>query len=922
MKNNLNSKKVISTVILFFCVAVFARTKHKAVEDTSKPKTFTAEWKINGIVTKLYETPMGEVFRFFPSPRLGRHRINGLEERKIRYKDTHSIQFELFKNSKEREKVRRFIVIDLKIRVFPAISEIKKPNLVFSLTRSENAADSIKKYNDINGVSVYATRTSWRNLPLTRFKPLKSKFKGGSIGLGIFPAYEVVSMRLIIDSRQYGFVSSNINRVLAISSHTIAFPNNRYPVRSFGILIESEPKREDRNRLILEVSKPKITFIENEADLLELPPVEPEEYPYSGYVKMLEDSKKRKRNLKRLNNPDAIYGNARHLLEGKDLVEGVKLLTYIAKKYDHVLAMNQLGICYWRGIGVEPDVEEALKWFKRAGKYNLPDALAYGAALCLTRASKPYISPSAKRNIYYMLNHNDYIYNGYNGGKHATSVLFAILNHAIIVNNKYVRRSAGIDERERSPKLAYWLAKNNRLRDFYKNSFYENKGIPPVKTGMTDKYKKNKYYDIRELFWLSWHIPDGNISKKTIDNAVKANFPAAMYFKGQLLIAQSKKEDRKSALKKAMSIFKQGEKLGDIECAIEVLHCKARLGELKPEDFNNENFVKFSDHPLYYLLKYIVKSPNAPGVKEFLNRDYRAARRIWQKKLTPKNHFLLALEGIYQYYHYGADTAMYRIYYGDIHDIKMAYEHLDAAVKANIPGAIYLKGVYLLDKKYNYSAGMRSGDISEGISLLRMVTSKNMKAQYYIIKNNFYNNKSMNTKWLQQLKPLRDLNFADAWLLSSDILARLSQGNAAKRKKVIGAYEKTASLGCYRAWDRLAIIYYKNSKTNDVYKAKAEEYWKKFLEADKQQRRNNPFDPYWPKPSPPKIMTLAFANYGHPVPGGTIGITYTQLVSWLRKYYKIIGSLEKDKQHPQGQRTAPGPRTESPGRAGRRRDIH
>ena len=211
---------------------------------------------------------------------------------------------------------------------------------------------------------------------------------------------------------------------------------------------------------------------------------------------------------------------------------------------------------------------------------------------------------------------------------------------------------------------------------------------------------------------------------KKLDNCIEQGLFAAIYYKGQLLIAKSKKEERESVLRVAMALFKSGEKLGDIECAIEAMHCKARLGLLKIEDFDEKTYIKFSDHPLYYILKYIVKNPDAPGAKEFLERDYRTARQIWQKKQDGINHFLLALEGIYQYYYYGADTMYYRVYYGDIDSIKTAYKHLDAAVKANIQDAIYLKGVYLLNKKYNSSTNLGSSDTYAGMALLRKLSSK------------------------------------------------------------------------------------------------------------------------------------------------------------------------------------------------------
>jgi len=875
--NNISAnKKFISTVILLLCfVIAFAKAKTNANEETSEPKTFLGEWKINGAVKKLYDTPMGEVFKFSPSP------LFSPLDKKEYDNEIYSIQFELYKNSKGQKKIRRFIVIDLKIRIFPAISEVENPGLIFSFTRSKNRADSIKKYRNINGIKTnnYTKNPYWQ-APLainTRFYNNKrGKNIGTSWGQPFLPAYEIVSMRLIIDTRQNGFVSSNVNSGLHISGHREFFPNKRYPVRSFGVLIES--KLQEKKRLILELSRPKVVFTDNEADLPELPPIKPEKYPYSGYVKLLEESKKRKKNLKRLKNPDAIYGNALHLLDGKDLVEGVKLLTYIAKKKEHILAMNQLGICYWRGIGVKPDNEKALKWFKRAGEYNLPDALAFGGALCLKNASKPYLSPNTKKYIYYMLNHNTV---KFNSGKHTTSVLSAILNHGT---------PPGPEEYERSAKLGYWMAKSTYLFAFYRNSLYEDEG-PRIKDANigNGKYLKNKFYDPRivNLACLVWYTN----GTKTLDKAIEANFPVAIYHKGQLLVLEWDKTQKDSFLQEAITMFERGEKLGNIECAIEVLHCKARFGELKPEDFTTETYVKFSDHPLYYLLRHIVKNPNAPGNKEFLNRQYREARRIWRKNLSPDNHFLLALEGIYQYYHYGADTAMYRIYYRHIHDLKVAYKHLNAAVKANIQDALYLKGVYYLNKKYNSFAGLRGGDISEGIRLLRKVEPTNIKAKYYLIKNDFYNNRCIDKKWLKTLKPLRDLNFSDAWMLSSDILARLYLNNITKRGKVIGAYKKAAALGCVRAWDRLAMLYYKNGKGNTSDKAAAEKYWKKFLEADKKQRRNDPWDPYWPKPKPSKLTK--------PIPvelkGKLKGLhRYKKLLAHLRKHYKFVSGFEEE----------------------------
>lgn len=799
--------------ICFFVIICLALTsagvKLTMKTDASPTKRFSGEWKINGSVTKLYDTPLGEVFQFNPTnPFLesmnGKNRLDN---------QLNTIQFELYKNSKEQKQMKRFIVIDFKFRVFPASLDSENPRLYFVLTRSLNSSNTIQKLRNINGQSAYFNYCFLpppRDLQLTQtYKPKETK-KGKEkltikvkeearayLGHSFLPAYEIISMRIIIDTNLDGVITSNVNQALYWTLRERSSSEKHYPVRSFGILVtDIEVLGLGKSRRILELSRPQIMLTDSEDEVEKLPPVEFAEYPYEGYIKMYEESKKKQRNLKRLDNPDEIYANALHLLKGEDLVEGVKLLTYAAKKKEHILAMNQLGICYWRGIGVKPDPEEALSWFKRAGEYYLPDALAYGGALALERTAKPYINDHNKKYISTALNKK--LRN--NGGKHSTTVLSAILDHG----------GGGTQ----SPKTGYW------------------KAVPFRNTLMEDNLRK------------------------IIDAAVAADFPAAVYFKGQQMIAEAghKREKMEPVLKAAMTLFERGEKLGDLECAIEALHCKARLGLLKAEDFDTESDVKFSDHPLYYLLQYAVKNPDAPGVKEFLNSDCPAARRIWEKNLNETSHFLLALEGIYQYFHYGANTVMYRMYHEDISDIKTAYGHLDAAVKANIQDAVYLKGVYLLNKKYNSFSGTESGDRTTGVNLLRKLVPQNIKAQYYIIKNDFYNNKHIDKEFLAQLKPLRDLNFTDAWLLSSDILARLYQGNAKKQQDIIGAYLKAASLGSVSAWDRLALLYYKNGNADAEGKAAAKKYWEKFLEADETQRRNNPWDPYWPKPAPPQVI--------------------------------------------------------------------
>ena len=886
------SRNIIILVLFFVTLTINGRSAKKV----SETKKFSPEWETNNSVKKLYDTPLGEVFRFTPTNPF----LSNRDNRKLADNQLNTIQFELYKNSREREKIKRFIVIDFKMRVFPAISESENPRLYFVLTRSTNGASSIEKLKNINGQVAFSnyfwmpiiktltlsTQSRSRKRKSKHITIKRSTYAFAYLGRSFLPFYEIVSMRIIIDRSEKGIITSNINQALYWTQRQESSQERVYPVRSFGILVtDIKVKKLGKNRRIIELSRPQVTFTNNEASLQDLPPIKFEKYPYDGYLSQAQQSKKRrKRNPKRLNNPDEIYAHALNLLKGQDLIEGVKLLTYIAKRKEHILAMNQLGICYWRGIGVKPNYEKALTWFRRAGKYYLPDAMAYGGASRLTEAPKPYLKEYTKKYITSVLKQNGL---EYNSGKHSSSVLSAMLNYA---------PTGGPKEYERSAKLGYWIAKNYFLETYYKNRIYKDEGLRISSKGMLkSRYKKNRFYDIRKKYIGGWII-NKTTSRKVIDNAVDGKFPAAIYFKGQLLIAESTKGKRKSAVKEAMAIFELGEKIYDPDCALEVMHCKARLGLLKLEDFDKETYAKYSDYPLYYLLRYIVKHPKAPGVKEFLNGDYRKARAVWRKKSDGMSNFLLALEGIYQYFHYGANTAMYRIYYGHIHDLNVAYKHLDKAVKAKIPNALYLKGVYYLNKKYNHSVGLRSGDIQSGINLLRKIASKNIKAQYYIIKNDFYKNKRRNQKQLEQLKPLLNLKYPEAWLLYSDILASLTQGSFKKKKLVIDAYKKAAGLGCVRAWDRLARLYYtqakqsyRSNKTQNENKAAMIKYWKKFLEEDNKQRRNNPLDPYWPKPKPPEVINKRSNGY---VPIGIVNRQknpegYKLLFKYLSKYYKF-----------------------------------
>jgi TPR repeat protein len=150
---------------------------------------------------------------------------------------------------------------------------------------------------------------------------------------------------------------------------------------------------------------------------------------------------------------------------------------------------------------------------------------------------------------------------------------------------------------------------------------------------------------------------------------------------------------------------------------------------------------------------------------------------------------------------------------------------------------------------------MKNSAKGVGIELLsRAGKAGHIKAQYLLVKHYFESKHFIDKKWLKQLKPARDADLGDAWMLSTDIYAKLQNFRYSCGKNVVKGYTKAAELGCYRAWDRLARLYY-YGKCVPENKEKAEEYWKKFIKCDEKIRSQDLNDFYWPKIKMPVIVT-------------------------------------------------------------------
>lgn len=914
---NLQNKKVPVLFLALLTVFLTTITVYGKVAKLEDDKLeVTGEWEIRGQVNKLFNTPMGEVYDFTLSDHYDIALDKDAATKGMR--KLNSIQFDLRKFMDRNEKIRRFIVLDFKIRTFPAVTAVKNPMLRYTLIRSAADPYNINGFTDLNGF-FFCKDIALGTLLSTYLQSGLSPWILGICKDIYRPHYEVTSCRVILDTQPNGIESINVNGTKTICLNTEdpsarisgsakSAVNGKWiqppmttttgaviPVRSFGLCIQIDPDLLKKNiiyRTILEVSHPVVSLTDREEVLCSLKPVDiMADYPYGGYGE---------KEIKKADNPDAVYAYAMRLLSGEDLPLGVEMLKKAAAR-QHIFAMYQLGVCYYRGIGVEPDFQKALTWLKYASDYDLPDAWALAAIVQMRSAKSPYLNDYIRGAVWQGLN----VLN-YNETKHDDWVFCDLFSNGTYHEPECFAKC--------SPKLAFFCARHSYIFSYYKENVNPKLLPPPSKAGtpppsqpkiknplnfdnstfkkppgkdrtsadfgiappleLKDKKQPNRYYDIRV---------DGIVSQENAHewfmSALGQDYIPAILYHGRLIltIAQFYKSNEKypayfdvyvcnssDALEKAAAVFDKGAKLGSLECEVEALHCRVRLGKVKKEDFTPELDVRLADYPLYHMLKYMVDNPDVPGVKEFLSRKYEDARQIWRSNPTAWNNFLLGAEALYQYYNYGFDTAWYRLYYRDIKDVETAFKYLDDASKQQIPPAQYLCGKQYLE-------GMRSkGQLDEvlhkkiGADLLKTAEQAGYaRASYLLTKQQFITNiYSTDTKWLEQLKPALDAKDADSWLLAGDIYAR--QKSSGSAQKALEAYGKAAEFGSIRAWHTIGMWYYNKpaaGKEKEQNKQKAAECWKKFVKLDREARMQDINDVYWPNIKKPPVFKLGDGDY-------------------------------------------------------------
>lgn len=891
--------------MLLLSLTLAVQCAGKAKKQSDKVN-LSGTWELKNDVKKLYDTHFGAVYNFVPCEKFAfsitrRHNRTGTNTPQV-----NALLFSAYNDEDDyQKKTRRFHVLDFYVRMFPAEDKAKNPHLFFSLFSSNLPIADINRYSDFSVSSMFpGNNICWNAYSAINTNYIKSALRVSrqsvSGGFKYTPHYEPVSCRIIYDTEK-GTSATCINgsiKHVDLNGYKFFW---KYPFQTFGICIENHHiYQTDKVRTVLEISDPVLTLVNSKDALKELPPLKPEPYPYGQSAP---DTKKTKRNK----NPDAIYAHALELLEQGDWDEAQKQLER-AERSRHVFAIYQLGVCHYRGAGAEQNMTKALRYLSEAASFGYPDATALYGLIQLKHSVGPQLDPLYKSRLKQALNAFDYSY-----GKHDNHVLGRMfINHKVLYPGGCTT----------SPKLITWAASDLLAGWYYMFN------IPPELIAESEKQAQsnvsidksnpfnikykwetsakdidyNKFYEKRSMFYP--FQSKFKYDKSCLMDAVKQNFTPAMLYYGRLLMVLPRllkkfpgiREDtplspficdkdwtEKDYLKEALKLFKQGAELGDLQCETEALYCMAQLGELKTEDFTSTLDLRLADYPVYYMLKHSVSNPDFSGAKEFLNRDYTAARKIWTANSDPWNDFMLGAELLYQFFNYGFDTAYYRIYKEDAKDILTAYALLDKAANQGIPPALYLCGKQYIDGKRHTGKTLTNKgisndiDVRKGFELIdKAAAHGHMKAIYLQSKRIADTKPPFNESMLNTLKPLREAGYGEAWMLSADILSRKNMSLSAKNDTMIKLYEHAATLGCAQALLRLVDIYKKKNDKHKVMSLRAE-----FMKLDNAARNRDLLDVYYMPLTP---LDSSIFKEGNPVSLDRANMSKEAAIQLLQEY--------------------------------------
>ena len=374
---------------------------------TEQIEVIAGEWDEVNDVRKLYDTPVGAVYEFglslswncTPYFESGTWQIGAREHEKnckcdICRKMRSGIKGVLLASLGKRAlKRKRFVVLDFKIRAFPAIASNQTSSFQFQIVRSGET--KIKSnYGDVTGI-LFSGSSLLRSFS-TEFIQPPNFWIIRTEGFPYRPDFGLYSCRIIFNT----YTGNNLT-VIRNGYHVIFLqpeaPAPRLPIEinSLGIISQDRGGNKGNRREYLEISSPVIYRFNSEALLQELPAQDVVAYPYDAYL--LKDSKDRPvpagqewRKVKGSKNPDLQYAYALRWLYGDECnpSRAIDLLEEAAKE-KHALADYELGVCYYRGYGVTPNEKKADRYLKEAETFGYSKAAVLRSMIFWEQHNRP-----------------------------------------------------------------------------------------------------------------------------------------------------------------------------------------------------------------------------------------------------------------------------------------------------------------------------------------------------------------------------------------------------------------------------------------------------------------------------------------------------------------------------------------------------
>lgn len=793
---------------LFLCLAALSAAGEN-------PEVFRKQWEPDGSVKKVYDTPLGAVYEFSSGPL---HKCLPYADTsdgqrhdfkcgcpKCRNRDTAAVKGSLqirFLGSGKRNK--RFVALEFYARSFPALSKKRTADSRFFIIRSWKPKIG-SNYKGMDGLlqvrlnSFARFTTAYRNPAFFAFPKIS--------GLHYRPAFQPVFLRFVFDTatgKQFRVVYNTETSVDPLIEELID-PDEPVEIRNFSIVVQSGGSDGKYRQEYLELSAPVVRQFNSSAELRNLPPPRFVPYRYDSYNVVQNhredqsDPNQLWRRVRRHDNPDLLYSYAlRYLyggLEKRDVSRGLQLLRDAAKD-KHALAFYELGVCNYRGYGVPPNPDRAIDFLKTSLGFGYTPAAALIAQIKWEQAGRPR----------YLTNELD-------------DALVRIMR-----------------------KCAPWDHDAQAFQRFFSGGTALAYEASPKCAGQAAPTR-----------WLKKRGESKGDPLNFLNAAIASGYSPAYLFKGLSLpaLVQPRTPGEKAETEKAaLECFAQGARSGDPESRCFFLWSKARAGTLKAEELTPQLGLQLSDDPYYAFLEFTAPHPDLPGVKEFLRGDRGAAEKTWAKLGTPTAHFLLALGGWITCYPkptpYENPWLLYNFRRQPTPQLaehyriaETAFLNLEKAANGGIPAAQYLYARQVLAGDIPRGVRIRSGRIplNRGkVMLEKAAAAGHLKAAVLLAETEFREFPGRYPQLHARLEPACKLNYGPAHYLEGRIF---EQERNLPEARV--SYEKAIEHGDHRGYRALALL-----TVSDGRSEQEQEYWTKFIDADRETRSRDMFDVFWP----------------------------------------------------------------------------